>query len=85
MLTLLLYFSVMIANIKGADQTARKRSVPLFFFEISCIEAHVMLKPRHPCFCLAVRLYLEINTRASEGLGELGRRAIYFQGAGLHW
>ena len=44
-----------------------------------------MLKPRHPCFCLAARFYLEINTGALRGLGELGRRAIYFQGAGLHW
>ena len=44
-----------------------------------------MLKPRHHCFCLAVRLYLEINTGAPRDLGELGRRAIYFQGAGLHW
>ena len=78
MLTLLLYFSAMIANNKGADQTARKRPVPLLFFEISRIEAHVMLKPRHPCFCLAARLYLEINTRAPGGLGELGRRVIYF-------
>ena len=44
-----------------------------------------MFKPRHPCFCFAVRLYLEIDTGAPRGLGELGRRAIYFQGAGLHW
>ena len=44
-----------------------------------------MLKPMHPCFCLAARLYLEINTGAPRVLGKLGRRAIYFQGAGLHW
>ena len=31
-----------------------------------------MLKPRHPCFCLAARLYLEINTGAPRGLGEKG-------------
>ena len=74
----------MIANNKGADQTA-ERPVPLLFLEISRIEAHVMLKPSHPCFCLAARLYLEINTVAPRGLGELGRRAIYFHGAGLHW
>ena len=43
-----------------------------------------MLKPRHPCFCIAARLYLEINTGAPKGLGELGRRAIYFQGAELN-
>ena len=42
-----------------------------------------MLKPRHPCFCLAARLYLEINTGVPRVLEELGRRAIYFQGAGL--
>ena len=42
-----------------------------------------MLKPSHPC--LAARLYLEINTGAPRGLGELGRGAIYFQGAGLYW
>ena len=41
-----------------------------------------MLKPRHHCFCLATRLYLEINTGAPRGLWELGRRAIYFQGDG---
>ena len=41
-----------------------------------------MLKPSHPCFCLAARLYLEINTGAPRGLGELGRKAIYFHGAG---
>ena len=75
----------MIANNKGADQTARKTSASLLFFEISRIVASVMLKPRHPCFCLAARLYLEINTGVTRGLGELGRRAIYFQGAGLHW
>ena len=49
------------------------------------MEAHVMMKPRHHCFCLAARLYLEINTGAPRGLGKLVRRAIYFQGAGLHW
>ena len=67
----------MIANNKGADQTARKTSA-FMFFEISRIEAI-------PCFCLAARLYLEINTVAPRGLGEPRRRAIYFQGAGLHW
>ena len=40
-----------------------------------------MLKPRHPCFCLAARLYLEINTGAPRGLGELVNRAIYFIGS----
>ena len=47
-----------------------------------------MLKPSHPCFCLAARLYLEINTGAPRGLGswgeglyifmELGCTGIYF-------
>ena len=68
----------MIANNKGADQTAlirlRKRPVPLLFFEISRIEAHVILKARYPCFCLAARLYLEINTGLPGvwGVGEKG-------------
>ena len=44
-----------------------------------------MLKPMHPCFCLDARLYLEIDTGAPRVLGELGRMAIYFQGAGSHW
>ena len=60
-LTLLLYFPTMIVNNKVADQTGRKTSA-LLFFVISRIEAHVMLKPRHPGFCLAARLYLETNT-----------------------
>ena len=74
----------MIANNKGADQTARKTSAFIVFRDFSH-KTNVMLKPSHPCFCLAARLYLEINTGAPRGLGELGRRAIYFQGAGLHW
>ena len=41
-----------------------------------------MLKPRHPCFCLDARLYLEINIGAPRGFGELGRRAIYFRELG---
>ena len=43
-----------------------------------------MLKPRHPGFCLAARLYLETNTGAwVEGLfifRELGSTDNYFQG-----
>ena len=35
-----------------------KRQVPILFFEIARIETNVMLKHRHPCFCLAARLYL---------------------------
>ena len=49
----------------------------------------MMLKPRHPCFCLAARLYLEINMGPSrvlrswrEGLyifRELGCTGNYFR------
>ena len=48
-----------------------------------------MLKPRYPCFCLAARLYLEINTVPpgvwgswEEGLyifRELGSTGNYFR------
>ena len=48
-----------------------------------------MLKPRRPCFCLAARLYLEINMGPSRVLGsygeglyiyrELGCTGIYFR------
>ena len=31
-----------------------------------------MLKPRHPCCCLAARLYLEINTGGPQGFGGAG-------------
>ena len=38
-----------------------------------------MLKPRHPCFCLAARLYLEINTGA-QGFGGAGEMGYIFSG-----
>ena len=45
-----------------------------------------MLKPRHPGFCLAARLYLKTNTGAwGEGLfifRKLGSTGNYFQGFG---
>ena len=40
-----------------------------------------MLKPRHPCFCLAVRLYHEIDTGGPQGLGEPGEKGYIFSGS----
>ena len=37
-----------------------------------------MLKPSHPCFCLAARLYLEINTGAPKGFGGAGEKGYIF-------
>ena len=54
---LLLYFSAIIANDKVLIRL-RKRLAPLLFSVISRIQAHVMLKPKHPGFCLAAHLYL---------------------------
>ena len=39
-----------------------------------------MLKPRHPCFCLAVRLYLETNTGAP-GVWGAGEKGYLFSGS----
>ena len=41
-----------------------------------------MLKPRHPCFCLAARLYLEINTGAPEVWGSWGEGLYIFREMG---
>ena len=41
-----------------------------------------MLKPRHPCFCLVVRLYFEINTGAPRGLGSWGEGLYIFRELG---
>ena len=38
-----------------------------------------MLKPRHPCLCLAARLYLEINT-GDPGVWGAGEKDYIFQG-----
>ena len=40
-----------------------------------------MLKPRHPCFCLAARLCLEINTGVPRGLGGAGEKGYLFSGS----
>ena len=40
-----------------------------------------MLKPRHPCFCLAARLYLEINTGVPRGFGGAGEKGYIFSGS----
>ena len=36
-----------------------------------------MLKPRHTCFCLAVRLYHEIDTGGPQGFGGVGGEGLY--------
>ena len=41
-----------------------------------------MLKPRHPCFCLAARLYLEINTGAPGVCGSWGEGLCIFRELG---
>ena len=41
-----------------------------------------MLKPSHPCFCLAARLYLEINTGAPRGLESWGEGLYIFRELG---
>ena len=70
----------MIANNKGADQTARKTSA-FIVLEISRIVAHVMLKPRHPCFCLAARLYLGNKYWDPQGFGGAGEKGYIFSGS----
>ena len=40
-----------------------------------------MLKPSHPCFCLAARLYLEINT-GPPGVWSWGEGLYIFRGLG---
>ena len=77
---MLLYFSAMIANNKGPDQTERKTSA-FIVLEISRIEAHVM-NPSHPCFCLAARHYLEINMGPSRILGSWGEGLYIFRELG---
>ena len=39
-----------------------------------------MLKPSHPCFCLAARLYLEINT-GPPGVWGAGEKGYIFSGS----
>ena len=39
-----------------------------------------MLKPRHPCFCLAARLYFVINTGVSKGFMGAGEKGYLFSG-----
>ena len=41
-----------------------------------------MLKPRHSCFCLAARLYLEINTRPPGVWGNWGEGLYIFRELG---
>ena len=38
-----------------------------------------MFKPRHPCFCLVARLYLEINTGAPGVGGGCGEVIFIFR------
>ena len=41
-----------------------------------------MLKLRHPCICLAARLYLEINTGVPRGLGSWREELYIFRELG---
>ena len=41
-----------------------------------------MLKPSHPCFCLAARLYLEINTGSQGVWGSWGEGLYIFRELG---
>ena len=41
-----------------------------------------MLKPSHPCFCLAARLYLEMNTGAPGVWGSWGEGLYIFMELG---
>ena len=62
-LTVLLYFSAMIGSAPLLFSV-----FSLLFSVISRVEAHVMLEPRHPGFCLATRLYPKTNTIISYAL-----------------